>query len=179
MENNLNVIYKNLDEIIPYENNPRNNELAVEKVKNSIKEFGFNVPILIDENDIIIAGHTRYKASEELGLKEVPCIYMEHLTPVQVRAFRLADNKVAEFSDWDFEKLEEEINSIENEFTGFSTEEMEKMFGADEEEESFNDVGGDLKETIEVIIECEDEQEQRELYERMTAEGYTCRVLTL
>lgn len=108
----LEVIYKSLNEIIPYENNPRDNEGAVEKVKKSIEEFGFNVPILIDKNDIIVAGHTRYKASQELELGEVPCIYVEHLTPAQVRAFRLADNKVSEYAQWDWEKLTEELEEI-------------------------------------------------------------------
>lgn len=142
MENNLNIIYKNLNEIIPYENNPRNNELAVEKVKNSIKEFGFNVPILIDENDIIVAGHTRYKASQELELGEVPCIYVEHLTPAQVRAFRLADNKVSEYAQWDWEQLTEELEEIKtidmSEF-GFDTGDVDmdainSMFQEQEEQ---------------------------------------------
>lgn len=108
----LEVVYKSLDDITPYENNPRDNELAIEKVKKSIKEFGFNVPILIDKNDIIVAGHTRHKAGLELELEEVPCIYVEHLSPAQVKAFRLADNKVSEYAHWNWEKLTEELEEI-------------------------------------------------------------------
>lgn len=79
---------------------------------NSIKEFGFLAPVLIDSNDIIIAGHTRKEAAVRLGLKEIPCITVDSLTDEQVKAFRLVDNKTAEFASWDFEKLEEELSEI-------------------------------------------------------------------
>ena len=110
----LKIIYKNIYELIPYENNPRNNDNAIEVVAKSIKEFGFKVPIIIDENDEIVAGHTRLKAAKELELEEVPCIIANDLTPEQVKAFRLADNKVAEFSKWDFNLLGLELGEIEN-----------------------------------------------------------------
>ena len=108
----MEIVNKKLTTLIPYENNPRINDEAVEYVKNSIKEFGFKVPIVIDKNNVIIAGHTRYKASEELGLIEVPCIVADDLTDEQAKAFRLADNKVAEKSLWDYTKLDEELDSI-------------------------------------------------------------------
>ena len=108
----MEIIYKNIDELIPYENNPRLNDEAVEYVKNSIKEFGFKVPIVIDKDNVIIAGHTRIKASKELGIKDIPCIIADDLTEEQVKAFRLADNKVAEKSLWDYSKLDEELDSI-------------------------------------------------------------------
>ena len=108
----MEIIYKNIDELIPYENNPRLNDEAVEYVKNSIKEFGFKVPIVIDKDNIIIAGHTRIKASKELGIKDIPCIIADDLTEEQVKAFRLADNKVSEKSMWDYIKLDEELDSI-------------------------------------------------------------------
>lgn len=108
----MEIIYKNIDELIPYKNNPRLNDEAVEYVKNSIKEFGFKVPIVIDKNNVIIAGHTRIKASKELGIKDIPCIIADDLTEEQVKAFRLADNKVAEKSMWDYIKLDEELDSI-------------------------------------------------------------------
>lgn len=112
--NNLQIVYKNVDELIPYENNPRNNDGAVEAVAKSIKEFGFKVPLVIDKNGEIAAGHTRLKAAKELGLEEVPCIIADDLTPEQVKAFRLADNKVAEFAEWDFNLLGLELGEIEN-----------------------------------------------------------------
>lgn len=100
------------DELVPYEHNPRINDNAVDLVANSIREFGFKQPIVIDRNRVIIAGHTRWKAAKELGLKEVPCIMADDLTPSQVKAYRLADNKVAEASEWDYDLLEEELEGI-------------------------------------------------------------------
>ena len=108
----MEIVYKKVNELVPYENNPRINDEAVEYVKNSIKEFGFKVPIVIDKNNVIIAGHTRLKASLELKLKEVPCIIADDLSEEQIKAFRLADNKVSEKSQWDFSKLDEELDSI-------------------------------------------------------------------
>jgi len=99
-------------DIHPYENNPRKNKKAVEAVAASIKEFGFKVPIVLDRNNIIVAGHTRYEASKKLGLKTVPCIIASDLSEEQVRAYRLADNKTAELADWDFDLLKGEIDSI-------------------------------------------------------------------
>lgn len=109
----MNIIDKNIDELREYKNNPRMNEAAVEAVANSIREFGFKVPIIIDADGVIVAGHTRKKAAERLGLKTVPCIVADDLTPEQVKAFRLADNKVAELSDWDEDKLAIELDAID------------------------------------------------------------------
>lgn len=95
---------------------------------NSIKEFGFLAPVLIDSNDIIIAGHTRKEAAVRLGLKEIPCITVDSLTDEQVKAFRLVDNKTAEFASWDFEKLEEELSEISLDMFQFGFEELENGF---------------------------------------------------
>lgn len=108
----MNIIYKKIDEVIPYEKNPRKNDEAVKYVAESIKEFGFKVPIIIDSNNVIIAGHTRLKASKKLGYKEVPCIIADDLTPEQIKAFRLADNKVGEMAEWDLDLLNEELEDI-------------------------------------------------------------------
>lgn len=96
-----------------YADNPRNNDGAIDYVKQSIKEFGFKVPIVVDKDNEIIAGHTRKKAALEIGIKEVPVIIADDLSDEQVRAFRLADNKVAEFSEWDMELLQSELNMLE------------------------------------------------------------------
>lgn len=103
-----------LADITPYENNPRNNEEAVEKVANSIKEFGFNQPIVVDKDNVIIVGHTRYLAAQELGLTEAPVIVAGNLSDEQARAYRLADNKTGELAGWDFEKLALELEQIED-----------------------------------------------------------------
>lgn len=89
------IVYKRLDELKPYENNPRRNDKAVDAVAASIEQFGFKVPIVIDNDNVIVAGHTRYKAAGKLNMDEVPCIVADDLTPEQIKAFRLADNKTA------------------------------------------------------------------------------------
>lgn len=108
----MNIIEMKIGDIIPYEKNPRKNDEAVKYVAESIKQFGFKVPIVIDKNNVIVAGHTRYKASKKLGLKEVPCIVADDLTEEQIKAYRLADNKVAELAEWDFDLLGEELDGI-------------------------------------------------------------------
>lgn len=108
----MNIVEKNIADIKPYGNNPRKNDSAVAPVANSIREFGFKVPIVIDKDGIIIAGHTRYRAAKELKLKTVPCIVADDLTEQQVKAFRLADNKVSEFAEWDQDALLEELQGI-------------------------------------------------------------------
>lgn len=110
----MQIIYKKIDEVIPYENNPRKNDEAVDYVAKSIKEFGFKVPIIIDKNNVIVTGHTRLKAAKKLGLKEVPTITVDDLTEEQIKAFRLADNKVSEMATWDFDKLDLELDDILN-----------------------------------------------------------------
>lgn len=108
----LKIEYLSTDELIPYANNPRNNDEAVDYVANSIRQFGFKVPIIIDKDKNIVAGHTRLKAAKKLGIKEVPCIIADDLTEQQIDAFRLADNKVSEIAAWNFDKLEMELESI-------------------------------------------------------------------
>lgn len=109
----MNIIEKNIRDLIPYDKNPRNNDGAVEAVAASIKEFGWKVPIVIDAKGVIVAGHTRAKAAERLGLEKVPCIVADDLTEEQVKAFRLADNKTAELAEWDMSLLDEELAGIE------------------------------------------------------------------
>lgn len=108
----MKIVNKNIEDLKPYENNPRFNDDAVEYVAKSIEEFGFKVPMVIDKNNVIVAGHTRYKAALELGLTEVPCIVADDLNEEQIKAFRLADNKVSEKSQWDYELLDEELENI-------------------------------------------------------------------
>lgn len=99
-------------ELVPYAKNPRKNQPAVDYVANSIREFGFRNPILIDKDKVIIAGHTRLLAAEKLGIKQVPVIRIEDLTPDQVKALRLADNKTGEFAEWDRGLLDEELADL-------------------------------------------------------------------
>ena len=103
---------RKIDEIIPYINNPRHNKEAVDLVAASISEFGFKNPIILDSKNVIVAGHTRFAAAKKLGLKEVPCIMADDLTEQQIKAFRLADNKVAEAATWDMDLLKIELDGI-------------------------------------------------------------------
>lgn len=108
----MKIEYLQLTDLKPYKNNPRINDDAVEAVKNSIQDFGFRNPILIDKNNEIVAGHTRAKAASKLGLTEVPIIRIEDLTEEQIKAFRIADNSSAELSSWDLKKLKLELEDI-------------------------------------------------------------------
>ena len=128
----MDVKLKALESLKPYEHNPRKNEAAVDAVATSIREFGFRQPIVIDEAGVIICGHTRYKAAKKLGLAKVPVHVAKDLSPQQVRAYRLADNKSAELAEWDFEILPIEISALENDKfdlgkLGFSEKELTQL----------------------------------------------------
>lgn len=110
----MEIILFNTDDLIPYEKNPRNNDASVAAVAESIKQFGFKVPVVVDKNSVIVTGHTRYKAAKRLGISKIPCIMANDLTEEQIRAFRIADNKAGEKSSWDMELLEEELEKITN-----------------------------------------------------------------
>lgn len=129
----MQVLYADPLELIPYENNPRVNDYAVKKVLESIKEFGFRNPILVDADMVIIAGHTRREASILAGLERVPYIVADDLTPEQVKAYRIADNKLAELSSWDDELLKEELFGLEEvdfplEVMGFTEMDLKDLF---------------------------------------------------
>ena len=102
-----------ISELHEYNNNPRNNDSAVDAVAESIREFGFKVPVVVDGDNVIVCGHTRVKAAQKLGMETVPCIIADDLTPEQIKAFRLADNKTGELAGWDFAKLEEELAELD------------------------------------------------------------------
>lgn len=166
-----------LNDIKPYENNARFNDTAVEYVANSIREFGFQQPIVVDKDMVIIAGHTRYKAAQELGLKTVPVVVADELSDDKVKAYRLADNKTGEMAEWDFDKLFEEISSVED----IDMSEFGFDLNFDEEEEP--DLSDEKQETPETTFALNvvlgDEEEQIELYEKLKAEGYTVKVVNI
>lgn len=147
MDNNI-VLVKT-DEIIPYDHNPRRNTEAVKYVANSIKEFGFKPPIVLDKENVIIAGHTRWLAAQTLGLDIVPCIIAEDLTDEQVRAYRLADNKVAEIASWDFDLLAEELADLDFDMSdfGFSLTDYE-----DEPEPAGDELEDDRGDKTNVVV---------------------------
>jgi DNA modification methylase len=137
---------KKVTQLNEYENNPRNNEVAIEAVANSIKAFGFKVPIVITSDHVIIAGHTRLKAAISLDLEEVPCIIADDLSDDQIKAFRLADNKTAELATWDFSKLESELFDIDMDMLQFGFEEMESLIPDNATDDDF-DISEEIPET--------------------------------
>lgn len=108
-----------LNAIKPYEKNPRRNDAAVSGVAESIRQFGFQQPLVVDKNNIIVVGHTRYKAAVQLGLKTVPCVRADKLTSKQVKAYRILDNKLNELAEWDIETLGEELAKLKKDFAVF------------------------------------------------------------
>lgn len=109
----MEIIEVGVGDLKPYEHNPRNNDEAISAVAKSIEEFGFKVPIIIDKDNSIVCGHTRMKAAIKLGLERVPCIIADDLSEDQIKAFRLADNKVSELATWDMEALESELKELD------------------------------------------------------------------
>lgn len=173
-----------IDKIHPYENNPRNNEKAIEYVANSIKEFGWQQPIVVDKEGVIVVGHTRYEAAKVLGMDEIPVVVAEGLTDEQVRAYRLADNKTGEQATWDWEKLNFELEDIDwgdfdMEDFGFSaldiydetdvSSEYESL--SKEELDQYSETGAESLKSYNVIICCLDEFEKEFVKQLLGVEG--------
>ena len=169
-------IKMSIDQLIPYEDNPRKNDEAVPYVEESINQVGYITPIVIDENNVILAGHTRLKALIANGeQEEIEVLKVSGLSDEQKRKYRLLDNKTGEKASWDFSKLEEELADLDfgNFDFGFddvSSEETEK----DKEEQSI-----DYKESISVVIDCKNDEEAEQVFMQLTEEGYSCRISTL
>lgn len=160
----MRIVNKSIDKLKPYENNPRKNDEAVPAVMASIQEFGFKVPIVIDKDDVIVCGHTRLKAAIKLGMQTVPCIVADDLTPEQIKAFRLADNKAAEIAEWDIERMVDELKDISeidmSEFgfdvSAFEEEDPEIQEDDFDEEVPDNTVPGDVYELGDHRLICGD-----------------------
>lgn len=140
----MDIISKKIADITPYENNPRHNQDAIEPVAASIREFGFKVPIIIDSDGVIVAGHTRLEAAKLLDMEEVPCIVADDLTPDQIKAFRIVDNKVGELASWNYELLELEMADIDLDmgefgfdFTEIDEPDLNDLETDDEHEDKF------------------------------------------
>lgn len=171
----MNIVEKRLDEIKPYGNNPRKNEQAVQAVANSIREFGFRQPIVVDKDGVIIVGHTRYKAARELGLETVPVLVAGDLTDEQARAYRLADNKTNELAGWDFDMLTDEIMSLD--FSGIDMSQFGFDTSKGDGEGTSSGSSFTYHEQYAVTVICEDEAEQKKVYDWLAGEGYTCKVV--
>lgn len=141
----MQIEYIDIDKVIPYANNPRHNDgEAVDKVAASIKEYGFKQPLIVDKENVVICGHTRLKGAKKLGLEKIPVIKADDLTPAQIKAYRIADNKVSEYSSWDNELLSIEFEELQDldfdlDLTGFEDFEIESLFEEEETAESVED----------------------------------------
>lgn len=165
----MNVSMMDINVPIPYENNPRKNKKAIKPILKSLKEYGFQQPIVVDEKMVIIVGHTRLLAAKELGLTQVPVHIAKGLTEDQVRAYRIADNKTAEYADWDRDMLLSEIQGLGDLYTGFEPVVNVKEIGTQP-----------LPPIYEVIIvECSEKTTQKDLYEKLIKEGHKCKVVTI
>jgi hypothetical protein len=157
---------RDIIELFPYENNPRDNEEAVQSVANSIQNFGFLVPIVVDSSNVIVAGHTRYEAAKTLGLQDVPVIVATHLTADQIAAFRLVDNKVSELARWDFDALASELSALENSGIRFTE------FGWSQEEiDCLTDVVSDDCLSAGSVTSMENEQGRRRAEQRAPSQS--------
>ena len=120
-----------VDKIIPYPGNPRKNQDAIDPVAASLREFGWRQPIVVDSDMVVIVGHTRLLAAQQLGLDKVPVTVADDMTPAQARAYRLADNRTGENAEWDNDLLAIELGELEGDFdlslTGFSEEEIKSL----------------------------------------------------
>lgn len=172
---------RSIDSLIPYARNSRtHSEEQISQIAASMKEWGWTNPVLIDEDGGIIAGHGRVMAAQKLGYDEVPCMVAEGWTEAQKRAYVIADNQLALNSSWDFELLENEILDLANDFDigllGFDEQELARFFDKPEapelKEENYSEV-------FNVIVECENEEQQEKVFNKLDEEGYKCRVQSL
>ena len=173
------AVEKKTEELLEYPlNNRKHPEKQIKTLKNAIKEFDFNQPILIDENNEIIAGHGRLLAAKQVGLKSVPCYQYSNLTEVQKRKLRVVDNESSSQAERDLDNLMLELEYLEAEGVALEDWGLESLKDLMPEDKEVLGVDVDnMKFAIE--IECVDEAEQRKFLQRLESEGYKCRLLTL
>lgn len=167
----LNIVYKQIKELKPYKKNAKkHSKEQVEQIANSIKEFGFTQPVIIDKHNSVVAGHGRILGAKKAGLKQVPTVCLEELTEEQIKAYRLVDNKLNE-SEWDYSLLDEELENltedIDMELFGFEMDEQQ-------EKETKKKVEFEVKKENKIIITCKTKRQTEDLYKRLIEEGYSC-----
>ena len=174
-QNKMNIVYKNIKELKPYKKNAKkHSKEQVEQIANSIKEFGFTQPVIIDKHNSVVAGHGRILGAKKAGLKQVPTVMLEDLTEEQIKAYRLVDNKLNE-SDWDYSLLDEELENLtkdrEMDLFGFELEEQQ-------EKETRKKVEFEIKEKYEVHIICKDEKQMEQVYNKTKGMGIDCKLIS-
>jgi len=180
----MEIVNKKVSDLIPYVNNTRtHSDEQVQQIASSIKEFGFTNPILLDEKDGIVAGHGRVMAAKLLQLEEVPTITLKGLTEAQIKAYIIADNKLALNAGWDEELLKVEIEALQEmnfniNLLGFSIDELNDLeLGFDEEVDDnlFEDEGEqDAEDTIKLSVVCGNDTDKQQLKEELLSRGYLC-----
>lgn len=167
-----------IKEIKPYDRNAKkHDDTQINNVAESIRQFGFVQPIVIDSNGVIVIGHCRFEAAKRLKYAEVPCIMVDDLTPEQVDALRIVDNKTNE-SPWDIDFLAEELQDLDLSMFDFAWDLMEET-ALTETEDKKERTEVPYEEKISIVIDCKDEEEAEEIFEKLQGEGYSCRVSTL
>lgn len=169
----LKIVYLPVEKIKPYKDNPRDNSKAIKKVAASIQENGFRQPLVLDKNKVIITGHTRFEAAKTLGMEKLPCIIADDMSKEKVKAYRIADNKVAEYSTWNDSLLASEMEALKElgydlEDTGFSeieimelTEDILPEKYDSKEFKDYEDEANKKLKSYNVIICCKNEKEQK------------------
>ena len=171
----MNIKNIEVKDLIPYEKNTKkHDDVQINNVAESIKQYGFVQPIVIDKNNVVVIGHCRLLAAKKLKMTDVPCVCVEDLTDEQVKALRIVDNKSNE-SPWDFDFLADELAEINLDAFNFD-------FGV-----NFDDDDTEIKEreeialneSISVVVECADDEEAETIFEKLSEEGYKCHISTL
>ena len=173
----MKIIYRDIKELKPYKKNAKKHpKEQVERIANSIKEFGFTQPVIVDKNKCVVAGHGRILGAKKTGLKQVPTVMLEDLTEEQIKAYRLVDNKTNE-SDWDFSLLDEELGilseDIDMELFGFDSHMTDE-----EDELEKKKVEFEIKEKYEVHIICKDEKQMEQVYNKTKGMGIDCKLVS-
>lgn len=167
-----------IKEIKPYDRNAKkHDDTQINNVAESIRQFGFVQPIVIDSDGVIVIGHCRFEAAKRLKYAEVPCIMVDDLTPEQADALRIVDNKTNE-SPWDIDLLAEELQDLDLSMFDFAWDLMEET-ALTETEDKKERMEVPYEEKISIVIDCKDEEEAEEIFEKLQGEGYSCRVSTL
>lgn len=171
----LNIVYRQIKDLKPYKKNAKkHSKEQVEQIANSIKEFGFTQPVIVDKNNEVVAGHGRILGAKKAGLKQVPTVYPEELTEEQIKAYRLVDNKLNE-SEWDYSLLDEELENLTEDIDmnlfGFEMDEQQ-------EKETKKKVEFEIKEKYEVHIICKDEKQMEQVYNDVKGYGQECKLVS-
>ena len=171
----MNIEYKKLKTLTPYEKNTKKHDKTqIANVAESINQYGFVQPIVVDKNDVIVIGHCRYEAAKKLKLETVPCVCVDDLTDEQVKALRIVDNKTNE-SPWDMDFLADELAKVD-----LSTFDFDFGVSLDEDDTQTKEREEiSLNENISVVVECSDDEEAETIFEKLSEEGYKCHISTL